>query len=138
MRRLLTLALVLSVMVVFGGCGSDEVKLRTKGRIVKGGEDFIPEEGEFLAITFVPIVEPGKFAMDYYFAEVDQEAGTFTAAGKDLKGLPEGKYRVAVELMRKKKDQFGGRFDPANSPFVFDIDTETEEIVIDLDQPPSV
>ena len=110
--------------------------MRTRGRVVKGGEDFIPEEGEFLAITFVPIVEPGQFAMDYHFAEVDQDAGTFTAAGKDLKGIPEGKYRVAVELMKKKKDQFGGKYDAEKSPFVFDIDSDTDEIVIDLDKPP--
>ncbi len=48
--------------------------------------------------------------------------------------MPPGKYRVAVELMKKKKDQFGGKFDTIRSPFVFDVDGQTKEIVIDLDK----
>ena len=69
------------------------------------------------------------------FAMVNQTNGTFTPAGKDLKGMPAGKYRVAVELMKKKKDQFGGRYDAEKSPFVVDVDANTKEIVVDLDKP---
>ena len=68
---------------------------------------------------------------------MDQAAGTFTVAGKDLKGVPPGKYRVAVEWMKKKKDQLRGKFDTVNSPFKFDVDSSTKEIVIDLDKPPT-
>ena len=67
---------------------------------------------------------------------MDQTAGTFQPAGKNGRGMPPGKYRVAVELMKKKKDQLRGKFDAEKSPFVFEVDAKTAEIVIDLDNPP--
>ena len=134
MRRALTLTVV-GLCILITGCGDG--RLRTKGRLLKGGQPFIAPEGEFIHVTFVPIPPDGKPATDYYYAEVDQTTGTFRPAGKDLKGMPPGKYRVAVELMKKKKDQFGGKFDTQKSPFVFDVDGGTKEIVIDLDKPAS-
>ena len=77
----------------------------------------------------------GKPPSDVFVAKVDQATGTFTAAGKDLTGMPAGKYRVAVELMKKKKDQFNGVFDMQNSPFTVSVDSGTKEIVVDLDKP---
>lgn len=138
MQRFLTYALVLAFLSTIAGCGKGDGKLRTRGRLLKGGEEYVPEEGEYIQITFVPIPADGQPAKDYYWADVDQDTGTFAPAGKDRKGLPPGKYRVAVELMKKKKDLLGGKYDPEKSPFVFDIEPETEEIVIDLDQPPAV
>ncbi len=105
-----------------------------QGPAAKGGQPFSPPEGEYLEITFVPIRSDGQPVPDYYYAEVDQTTGTFRPAGKDLKGMPPGKYRIAVELMKKRKDQFGGKFNTLNSPFVFDVDSQTKEIVIDLDK----
>ncbi len=131
MRRALTLT-VFGLCIFMTGCGDG--RLRTKGRLLKSGQPFIPPEGEYLQITFVPIRSDGQPVPDYYYAEVDQTTGTFRPAGKDLKGMPPGKYRVAVELMKKKKDQFGGKFDTIRSPFVFDVDGQTKEIVIDLDK----
>jgi len=128
--------LILACLLALGGCGEAKL-LRTEGRLLKGGDDFIPEDGEYIQITFVPIPKDGEFATDYYYAEVDQDLGTFRPAGKNGKGMPSGKYRVAVELMKNRKDQFGGRFDTVQSPFVFDVDASTDEIVIDLDQPPA-
>ncbi len=51
-----------------------------------------------------------------------------------MKGLPPGKYRVAVQLLKKKQDLFGGKYDAQKSPFVFDIDAGTKEVVVDLDK----
>ena len=134
MRRALTLTLF-GLCIFLTGCGDG--RLRTKGQLLKGGQPFIPPEGEFIEITFVPIPPDGKPATNYYYAEVDQKTGTFRPAGRDYKGMPPGKYRVAVELMKKKKDQFGSKFDQVKSPFVFDVDDRTKEIVIDLDKPGS-
>jgi hypothetical protein len=133
MRRVLT-AVAVGLCLLAAGCGDG--RLRTKGRLVKGGQPFVPGEGEVVQILFVPILPDGKPPSDYYVAQVDQAAGTFRPAGKDGKGMPPGKYRVAIELKKKKKDQFEGRFDAENSPFVFDVDSRTSEIVIDLDNPP--
>jgi hypothetical protein len=78
----------------------------------------------------------GKPPADFYYAKVDQTTGVFRPSGKNGKGMPPGKYRVAVELMKKKKDQFGGKFDAEKSPFVFEVDANLSEIVIDLDRVP--
>jgi hypothetical protein len=71
-----------------------------------------------------------------YCADVDQDTGTFVPDGAQKKGMPPGKYRVALQLKKKRVDLWNGRFDGENSPFVFDIDEDTEEIVIDLDDAP--
>jgi hypothetical protein len=126
----------MGIGVCIGGCGDNEGLIRTKGRVVKNGTNFIPEEGEHLQIEFVPIPEDGKPPSMQYWAGIDQETGTFWPDGPMKKGMPPGKYRVSVELIRNKKDLFKGQFDPEISPFVFDIDEETDEIVLDLDNPP--
>jgi len=123
--------------LVTAGCG-DNGMLRTQGRILKGGEAFIPEEGQWLRIQFVPISEDrSKPPERIYVAEVDNETGTFRPWGPMKEGMPAGRYRVAIELMnKKKKDLFEGKYDTGSSPFIFDVDEDTEEIVIDLDRPP--
>jgi len=116
------------------GCGDG--KLRTKGRIVKDGRDFVPSDGQLIQVTFVPIPTDGEPVRDHYFAEVDQKTGIFRPAGKDGKGMPQGKYRVALELIVKRSDIFKGKYDQVNSPFVLEVDSNTKEIVLDLDNPP--
>jgi hypothetical protein len=133
-RTLAMVAAAAGFCALATGCGDG--MLRTNGRLLKGGQPFIPQEGEFIEITFVPILPDGKPPADFYFAEVDQASGTFRPFGKNGKGMPPGKYRVAVELMKKKKDQLRGKFDAEKSPFVFDVDSKTSEMVIDLDNPP--
>jgi hypothetical protein len=135
--RTILISIVFAAAFAASGCGKSDGLLRTQGRLLKGGEDFVPADGEYIQITFVPIPQDGKPAMDYYYADVDQDTGTFWPAGKTRKGMPPGTYRVAVELMKQKKDLFGGKFDAAKSPFVFDVDEDTAEIVIDLDEPPT-
>jgi hypothetical protein len=135
MNRLTTTALVLGLIVLAGGCGRSE-KLRTQGRLLKGGDPYIPDEGEYIQITFVPMPEDGKPPDRHYYAGVNQETGTFVPDGADKLGMPAGRYRVAVELMKNKKDLLGGKFDQEFSPYIFDVDEDTDEIVIDLDKPP--
>jgi hypothetical protein len=135
LRRLLAAALVLGLAVP--GCGGGPQLLKTRGRVVKGGTPFLPGPGEFVRVTFVPLLPAGQPVGDYYVAEYDSKDGTFRVAGKDRRGMPPGKYRVAVELDRRRSDLLKGKFDAENSPFVFDVDGSTDEIVIDLDRPPA-
>jgi hypothetical protein len=127
--RMVVMALVLGVLV--SGCGPK--LLRTRGRVVKSGAPFLPGKGEFVRVTFVPLVESGRVE-DYYVAEVDNKTGVFWVAGKDRCGMPPGRYRVAVELDLHRNDLLKGQFDADRSPFVFDVDGSTQEIVIDLDK----
>ncbi len=76
----------------------------------------------------------GKQPTKTYYADVDQETGTFVPDGPQKMGMPPGKYRVVVALMQKKVDLFDGKFDEQQSPFIVDIDEDTSEIIIDLDK----
>ncbi len=130
--RLFRLFLVASVAVSAVGCGSP--LLKTRGRVLKGGSPFLAKQGEFVRVTFVPVTVTGP--ADAYVAEVDRATGEFHVAGKDGKGMPPGRYRVSVELDKRRSDLLRGKFGQDKSPFVFDVDANTKEIVIDLDQPP--
>jgi hypothetical protein len=132
-RLFALLAVVLALVVV--GCGSD--KLKTKGRLLKDGSPLTLGEDELVRVIFVQVPEPGKRAENTYMAEYHREDGTFTAVGADGKGLPPGKYRIAVEYTRKKRDVLKGAFDSGNSPFVYDIDRSTGELTLDLAKPRS-
>jgi hypothetical protein len=138
MQRLIINGTLLAGITLVGiGCGNDNGLLRPKGRVVKGGEAFVPDEGTYLQVYLVPIFEDGKPPDNFYAAEVDQETGVFRPAGAMKEGIPPGKYRVCLELRdKKKKDQFGGKFDVDGSPYVFDYEEGMEEVVIDLDAPP--
>lgn len=134
MRRTI-LAVVAVALAAATGCGDG--RLRTRGKLLKGGQPCVAKEGESFNVFFVPIAADGKPPTDFYVAAVEQADGTFRATGKDLKGMPPGKYRVAVEHMKNKKDLLGGKYNAENSPFVFDVTGESDEIVIDLDKPPT-
>jgi hypothetical protein len=116
------------------GCGDG--KLRPKGYLIKDGGRFVPNEGRLIQVTFVPIPSNGEPVRDHYYADVDQTTGTFIPAGKDGRGMPAGKYRVAVQIINKRSDELKGKFDQEKSPFVFDVDSNSNEFVLDLDKPP--
>jgi hypothetical protein len=137
MRRLISSAFVVALAASACGCRKSDGLLQTPGRVVKGGESFVPDEGETISITFVPIPPDGKPPKQFYIAMVDQDAGTFTPFGTEGGGIPPGEYRLAVRLMKEKKDVFANRCNELNSPFVFEIDEDTNEIVIDLDEAPT-
>ena len=136
MQRLSRLSFLCATLLAVTGCDSGEKLLPLQGRLLKSGEKFEAGPDELIQITFVPIMADGQPPRDHYYANVNDAKGTFAAAGKTGKGMPAGKYRVALELMRKKKDVYKGKYDPDRSPYVFDITASTKEIVIDVDKPP--
>ena len=113
------------------GCGGSG-KLKARGQILKGGAPFTVPEEEYVRITFHPIPADGQRATNTYVAVYNHSDGRFTVVGADGNGLPPGKYRVAVEHERKRRDLFKGAYDAEKSPFVFDVDSSGKEIVIDL------
>ena len=134
-RKLREALIVVGLCLLSTGCGSG--KLHTKGQLVKGGQPFVPKEGESVRVTFVPILPDGKPPRDHFHAVFDRTDATFESAGKDLEGMPPGKYRVAIIYQKDKKDLFKGQFDENKSPYVFDVDANTKELVVDLDKVPA-
>ena len=137
MRPILNSALVLAIGISAAGCG--EHGLHVEGRLLKGGKPLLPGEGESVSITFVPVLERGERSSErgIFAAALDPEDGTFVAKGPHDQGVSPGKYLVALKLKKGRKDLWEGRFDVENSPFVFDVDEGSEEIVIDMDKPPA-
>ena len=139
MRCLRVLLPCLLICVVGAGCGSH---IKTKGRVVKGGEPFKPGEGEGVRIFFVPLDPREDNTYDSYAGEFNNENGTFQIKGKDGNGLPPGKYRITMQLMKDKEDLFSGALMGPRSPFTCEIKSSSDEVVVDLDQaripPPKV
>lgn len=132
MNKLIILTLIFVTTLSQIGCGKKLNLIKAQGRVVKDGEDFIPEEDENLQVCFIPIQADLSPPRNWYAAEVDPTTGTFYAAGGEKKGMPPGKYRVMIELKKNRKDVLGGKFDSINSPFVVDVDKDSEEIVVDI------
>jgi hypothetical protein len=86
----------------------------------------------------VPVLTNGGAPGNYYVAVVDQNKGTFQVAGADLKGMPPGKYQAGLQLLKKEnkkvRDVFDGKYDGKFARFVFEVDSSTKELVIDLDK----
>jgi hypothetical protein len=114
------------------GCGSNMLKI--KGRIVKGGQPYVTAPDEGLRILFVPTVPPSPDRYDSFVAMYNRQDGSFQVVGKDGNGLPPGTYKVALELIKKKNDQFRGAYSAPKSPFLVEVNHGTGEVVIDLDK----
>jgi hypothetical protein len=133
-RKLIEVLSAALCLLVLSGCGGSG-RLNVKGRIVKGGAPYTVPEAEYVRVTFFPVTSDGKPPKNTYAATYYRADGTFRAVGPDGKGVPPGKYRIAVEHEdKKRRDLFQGAFDGEASPFVFDVDSKTQEIVIDLDK----
>jgi hypothetical protein len=114
------------------GCGGGDGRFNAQGRIVKGGVPFTVPEDDTVRVTFFPVTADGRPPANTYASAFNGADGTFRAVGRDGKGLPPGKYRIAIEHQSKRKERLRGDFDGDRSPFVFDIDSKSKEILIDL------
>lgn len=121
------------VCAAVAGCGGDG-RLNTKGRVVKGGQPFTVPAEDHVRVTFYQLNPDGTTGKNSYAATFNNADGTFRAVGPDGRGIPSGRYRVCVEHERKRQDLFRGAYNSDTTPFVFDIDSKTKELVIDLDQ----
>jgi hypothetical protein len=127
--RIVATCLLLGLLAT--GCGGSNM-IKAKGRIVKGGQPFVPPEGQGLRIFFMPVDTSGD-RYDSYMATFNKDNSTFVVIGKDGAGLPPGNYRVSVELLKQKADQFKDKYTGTRSPFTFEVNKENKELVIDLD-----
>jgi len=129
-RRLILSLLLLGLFAL--GCG-DSSHIRAKGRIIKGGQPYLAPEGEGFRVFFVPMEAAKGSHYDSYAAEYNPEDGSFRVEGKDGKGLPPGKYRVDLQLMKSKEDLLNGKLLGKKSPFIVEV-TGKEDLVINLDE----
>jgi hypothetical protein len=127
------IAIFLLLLGLFAlGCG-DSSRIHAKGRIVKGGQPYLAQEGEGFRVFFVPLDGVKGNHYDSYAAEYNPETGAFRVEGKDGKGLPPGRYRVDLQLMKSKEDLLNGKLLGKKSPFIVEV-TGKDELVINLDE----
>ncbi|HEV2947132.1 MAG TPA: hypothetical protein VGX70_07135 [Gemmataceae bacterium] len=128
-RRLLILILIGLFPL---GCG-DSSHIKAKGRIIKGGQPYFVPEGSGFRVFFVPLDTPEGKHFDSFAAEYNSEDGSFRVQGKDGKGMPPGKYRVDLQLMKSKEDLLGGKLLGKKSPYVVEVTGNGDDLLIDLD-----
>ena len=122
------------IALTCAGCGNSGL-IKARGRVMKGGQPYLAGEGEGLRIFFEPLeLAQGVKRYDSFAAEYHAEDGTFQVQGKNGLGLPPGNYRISLQLMKNKEDQFGGRVTGKQSPFTCEVTGKQGEVVINLDQ----
>jgi hypothetical protein len=158
MRRHPAVVLLIASLVATTGCGGRGNNVWVTGKLLKGGEKYVPPKDQHVNVTFVGLEvrdESGKPlpSGEPYWAELDQANGTFSVPGPDGQGIPPGKYRVAVtqKLERvafdkapkskdtKKRidrdaDLLKDKFGVTTSPIVREF-TKSTDLEIDLDKP---
>jgi hypothetical protein len=157
-RLRLILAMIIAPLVVSPGCGESTNHVWVTGKLLKGGASYAPPKDQQVYVTLVGLEIQDKSGNtiksgEPFWAEVDQESGTFFVPGTDGQGIPPGKYRVAVtqkmerEAFNAKKpdpkkrakldreaDLLANRFGVGTSPIIREVKTRGE-LVIDLDRP---
>ena len=142
------------LLAAMPGCGPPRATV--SGKLLKGGQGYAAPQGQIVTISLISqegaaAGDAGKAGADGtpYMAEVDQSSGTFHVKGPDGRGIPVGKYRVAVMQRmsaeayaalpkvhggpRRDDDTLGGALTPDKSPIVREV-KGSEEMVIDLDK----
>jgi hypothetical protein len=150
-------ALLTAALVACAGCGDAGNNVWVKGKLLKGGTAYVPPKDQVVTVTFVGLEiqdNSGKpiQAAEPFQAEVDQESGIFSVPGTEGRGIPPGKYRVAVtqKLMReaynaanpkkpkrgvnRETDLLANRFGLDTSPIIREVKS-SGDWTIDLDHP---
>jgi hypothetical protein len=131
------------------GCGGPKTVWIT-GKVVKGEAPYTPPDGQSIGVTFYAL-DAGK---EPYSAEFNPADATFRVPGRDGRGIPPGKYRVAVNRSPKRGtqppaaakgksrtvkpdrdlDYLKGEFGSENSPIVRELMSSCD-LTINLDSP---
>ena len=157
-RRFVIIALLIAPLVISAGCGGSTNTVWVTGKLLKGGTKYVPPEGQLVSVTLVGLEiqdDSGKVveSSEPFLAQLDQASGTFSVSGPQGRGIPPGKYRVAVtqkysreafdaekKAGRTKKgadretDMLVNKFGLVTSPIIREV-KRSGELVIDLDRP---
>jgi hypothetical protein len=127
------------------GCGGGgETLVTVTGKVHEGGQpvaikDFY-EGRNCLQVEFFRLDDSGNLAPESFpYSQDVGEDGTFEIRGPEGKGIPAGKYRVAVYRLSATEgmdedtgeDLFEGKYGKENSKFEFDV-AANQTVDIDL------
>ena len=119
--------LALGILAV-AGCGPKTTQV--KGKVLKNGQPLTLSSKGMVVLCFYP--ENDKEGKTQFPAETKPD-GTFTIIGSERKGIPPGKYRVAVSVLDPYPgtDTLGGKYSVQNSTLVAEV-KGTDDLVIDV------
>jgi hypothetical protein len=137
-RRAVGLVLGLVGGLLLAGCAPQDHKVVVKGRVTKGGQPLTVKDTVLgrVVVKFVPLGEPDpKKTIGPQTALVNQQDGTFEVKGDDGKGIPPGKYRIAVyQYDPMPTDKLNGQFSEKTSHIEREV-TGSQEIDLDVGKP---
>lgn len=135
--------LLLGLALGLGAGCSGPKNVMVEGRLLQNGKPYQRAAKEMFNMTFYPVAEGDKAANRSYPADVDTD-GTFKVPGLEGKGIPPGKYQIAVTSMVIPEsrpgssapppgDRFNDAFAYPNSPIVREVGQgPVEKLDIDL------
>ncbi len=131
------LAILLSGLSLAGCGGSGEEVVPARGRVLLNGEPLQVRGRDVglgsVKVEFYRLGEEGA-PSDAPEGMVVDERGYFELPGRDGRGIPPGKYRVAVyQYDPHPEDKLGGRFGKDNSPIVVEVSGK-EDLAIELSE----
>lgn len=128
---------LLAMMFSAVGCGKSGPKtVRVTGRVLLNGQPLTvtPTEAQLggVQLRFIELGPDGAPSGPSFSTNAKPD-GTFNVLGIGGRGLPPGKYRIAVyQYDPYPEDKLTGRFSDERSPIVRQIDADTDLGEIDL------
>lgn len=99
------------------GCGSGPALQKAKGQILVNGKNYRAGDQEQLQVIFYPDEPTPKTT---YPADVKPD-GTFETLGAEGRGIPPGKYRVAVANLGRPSFDIPAELSSPASPIIREI-----------------
>lgn len=135
------LCLVIAGPVLAGlacGCSSSAKVVLAKGQLVSKGQPYRGNPKGSVTIVFTPETDGGE-NFSTYPATFQRDDATFTVPGTDGRGIPEGKYRIAINQlaipMPAEITRMNEQFSTQKTGIVREVKSADETIVIDLGKP---
>lgn len=118
-------------------CTSGPKPIKVTGKLNYKDQPLKVDPKGGVTLSFIQAAEDDKPSTTYN-AEINRDDMTFVVKSRDPKGIPPGKYRIAVNLMMPEQtaqvQEINQRFSPQDTKIERDITTE-EPIVLDLSKP---
>jgi hypothetical protein len=117
-------------LVLLASCSGGGPRLvPVKGKLTNAGKPVTPNKKGGVTINLAPVPATGKT----YSGMFNPDDDTFEVAGPDNKGIPEGKYKVAISLMSITASS---EIDAINQKYTYDktpIEVEVKGPVANVD-----
>ncbi len=122
---------VAGCLLLLAGCSGGPSLVTVRGKLTNGGKPLIPDHKGGVNINFAPVPPIGKTYPGMYNPDDD----TYEVTG-DGKGIPEGKYKVAISLMSisptPELDAINKKYGFDKTPIEVEVKGPAANIDIDL------